>query len=276
MTSSEIDSLVGDLHDVADGHLVVVTGAGISLASGIPTFRGDDPGAVWKESVTELGTYRFFRRDPVKSWQWSLEIFSRAEGAEPNEGHRALAELERRHVERGGRFTLVTQNIDTLHEEAGSEELVKVHGTVDRLRCGSDGCELGSPRGSIPREDVDFAAFREDPSEETLPRCPECGDLIRRHVLWFDEYYSDHEDYQWPRVREAAASADLYLFVGTSFSVGVTELFLQNAATRRKPAWSIDPKPVPTWMPLEAVEARAEEALPRLVERLEDEAQSSG
>ncbi len=149
---------------------MVITGAGISLASGIPTFRGTDKDAVWKKDVTELGTYRFFRQNPVESWLWSHRIFGATQGAKPNPAHVALAEIEKKHVASGGRFLLITQNIDTLHEQAGSQALVKVHGSADRYRCASPlGCPNGAPSGSIPVADVDFEPFFADPSFEKLP-----------------------------------------------------------------------------------------------------------
>lgn len=249
---------------------MVVTGAGVSLASGIPTFRGNDPDAVWKKDVTELGTYRFFRSDPVTSWRWSLDLFSKVPGAEPNPGHEALAALQKRHEAAGGRFTLITQNVDTLHEQAGSEDIVKVHGTIDRIRCASDtGCTHGAPSGSLPRNAFDRDAFLADPGTATLPRCPACGDVVRPHVLWFDEYYADHDDYQWPRVQSAARTADLLLFVGTSFSVGVTELFLQAATVQQTPAWSVDPNPAPSYYPVHPVVGASEVVLPEVIGEIE-------
>ena len=159
--------------------------------------------------------------------------------------------------------------MDTLHEQAGTKDLVKVHGTVDRLRCASrEGCEYGEPSGSLPREDVDIERFLANPNSETLPRCPACGDLIRQHVLWFDEFYAEHHDYQWPRVQSAAQTLDLTLFVGTSFAVGVTELFLHASFARQAPAFSIDPAGISPYPSLVAIPAKSEEALPELCRRL--------
>jgi NAD-dependent deacetylase len=223
------------------GPVLVVTGAGISLASGIPTFRGTDPGAVWKRDVTELGTYRYFRDEPEGSWRWYLSRFDKVLGAQPNPGHTALVALERWCESRSVKFLLVTQNIDGLHAMAGSTELVEVHGAARKVRCASYGCEHGAPRGSIDRDTVDVDAFRAEPTRDRVPKCPACGDFLRQHVLWFDEMYNEHDDYQWKRVLRAAEASRLVLFVGTSFSVGVTELVLSSALERGAPVYSIDP-----------------------------------
>lgn len=258
-----VESLAQSIETVDRGLLLVLTGAGVSLASGIATFRGSDPGAVWTRDVTELGTVEYFRRDPAGSWSWYLERFDRVREARPNPAHHALAALERWQTARGGDFLLVTQNIDTLHEQAGSRRLIKVHGSSDRVRCSRDGCRLGAPHGSLPRGEIDLAAFRAAPSRETVPRCPECGALLRQHVLWFDEMYGDHADYQWERVLEASERMALALCVGTSFSVGVTDLFLRSAHWSGIPVISIDPAGAGTAGGLLTVLAeKAEELLP--------------
>ncbi len=261
--------LAAALDGLSDAYLVVVTGAGISLASGIPTFRGSDPGAVWKRDLTELATYSFFREDPVESWRWYLSRFDTLTEARPNPAHRALVALERWQLRRGGRFLLVTQNIDTLHEDAGAREMVKVHGSSDRVRCPTDGCRRGAPAGSLLRAEVGLERFLADPGEATLPRCPECGDVLRPHVLWFDEYYGEHRDYQWPRVQEAAVTMGLGLFVGTSFAVGVTDIFLQSGLGAGVPLLTVDPagNRVP-YGGITVLQAKAEELLPAVCERL--------
>ena len=90
---------------------------------------------MWKRDVTELGTNRYFAEDPAGSWSWYTSRFDIVLEKQPNPAHHALAAIERWHVARGGRFLLVTQNVDPLHERAGSEWLVKVHGSADRVRC---------------------------------------------------------------------------------------------------------------------------------------------
>lgn len=224
------------------GPLVVVTGAGISLPSGIPTFRGSDPDAVWAKDVRELGTFRYFQQNTVGSWLWYTSRFDVVFGKQPNPAHLALAEIERWQQARGQEFLLVTQNVDCLHEAAGSKNLVKVHGSADRVRCVQDDiCGNAAPNGSLPRTGVDIEKFKAKPSPETLPKCPSCGSAIRQHVLWFDEFYTDHADYQWERVLAASASMKLLMFVGTSFSVGVTGHFAQTAIERGTPSFAIDP-----------------------------------
>ncbi len=252
---------------LGDRPLLVVTGAGISRASGIKTFRGSEPDAVWKVNDIELATAAYFARDPVGQWRWYLERFRRIEAAEPNAGHLALAHLETLHRERGGRFTLVSQNIDTLHERAGSNRLLKIHGTSSRVRCSRGGCANGAPRGSLPRSEADLARFRSAPSLATLPSCPLCSAPLRAHVLFFDEYYQEHEDYRFDEAIEVAEEAAMVIFAGTSFSVGITDLIGRTAAVNRAPAFSIDPNPAPqaAAYPMTALAWPAEELLPDLV-----------
>ncbi len=250
------------------GLFLVVTGAGISLASGIPTFRGTDPGAVWKRDITELGTNRYFEEEPEGSWRWYLQRFDKVLGARPNPAHDALVRVERWRTGHHLPFLLVTQNIDGLHRLAGSRELVEVHGAADRVRCSAIGCRHGAPRGSLPRADFDLTAFRANPTRANVPRCPECGELLRQHVLWFDEFYNGHEDYQWSRVLEASTSASLVLFVGTSMSVGVTEQVLSEALDRRVPVFNLDPAGQELRGVTLVAEA-SETALPRLAGMLE-------
>lgn len=259
--------LLDDLaRDLRRGSVLVVTGAGISLASGIPTFRGTDPGAVWAEDVTELGTHAFFERDPARSWLWYLSRFGAVEGKQPNAAHHALVALERLSADEGRGFLLVTQNVDTLHEQAGAEALVKVHGTADRVRCARVGCVHGAPQGSLPRASVDVSALLAHPTRANVPRCPACGSLLRQHVLWFDEYYTDHADYAYARVQNAMHRCDVLLFVGTSFSVGVTDNVLATCRWR-VPVWSIDPTGKAPSREVRVVAGKAEEVLPAVVER---------
>lgn len=263
-----IDSLTAACTGAASGLILVVTGAGVSLASGIPTFRGSDPGAVWSVDVTELGTVEYFKRDPVGSWLWYLGRFGSLHGARPNPAHLALAALERWQIARGGRFLLVTQNVDGLHGQAGSRELVQVHGRADRVRCARFGCEHGAPKGWLPRDEARDAAFLREPTDETLPRCPACGSPLRQHVLWFDEYYHGHLDYEIERVMRAAKQAELVVFVGTSFSVGVTEMILDRALARGAGLFSIDPVARMPHPRVEAITATAEDSLPALCRAL--------
>jgi NAD-dependent protein deacetylase/lipoamidase len=269
-----MDALITRLADALTTHrdrpILVCTGAGISLPSGLDTFRGSDPDAIWKTSDIEMGTFAFFDSDPVASWHWYLDRFESAFAAEPNAAHTALTDIERWQTAGGGEFVLVTQNIDTLHERAGAKALLKVHGTADRVRCERYGCPCGAPGGSLPRPEDDLAAFREEPAEETLPRCPECASLLRPHVLWFDESYDGHLDYDLPRVWEEKARMALTLFVGTSFSVGITDMLLREARSLGVPVFSVDPGASEETTPagVELLRAPAEVLLPAVVARL--------
>jgi NAD-dependent deacetylase len=264
-SAATIEACARRLSSQRPSHLVVVTGAGISLASGI------DPGAVWKHDVTELGTRRYFERDPVGSWRWYSSRFDLVLDKQPNPAHTSLRALEDWQIRQGGEFLLVTQNIDGLHRLAGSERLVEVHGNAHYVRCSQPGCANAAPRGMLPRRDVDIDKFLDSPAHDTLPRCDVCQGLLRQHVLWFDEYYDEHESYQWPKVQSAAVTMDFTLFVGTSFSVGVTDLFAQMGMQRGISMYSIDPNhdSLP-YRDITPIKASAEICLPQLMRLLED------
>ena len=225
--------------------ILFVTGAGVSHASGIPTFRGSDFNAIWKKDPVEPGTLKYFQENPAGSWKWYLWRLDNTRDAKPNPGHFAIAALERYQVARGGDFLLVTQNVDTLHEKAGSKNMIKVHGTSDRFRCSRTGCLFGAPEGSIFVENVDLTAFRENPIEANVPRCAGCNSYLRFHGLWFDETYVGHRSYRWRDVCNAIETqAKLVVFAGTSFSVGVTDMVLHFGTARNLPIFNIDPQPV--------------------------------
>lgn len=268
MTGLDAAELAGVVGALGSGHLVVLTGAGVSAASGLPLFRGPDPDAIWTRDVTEMGTIAAFDRDPVTWWRWFIARFGRLGDARPNAAHMAIAGLERWHVARGGRFTLITQNVDTLHEAAGSPSPVKVHGTISRLRCSRWGCAHGSPSGSLPLEVFDALRWLDDPRSETLPRCPKCRALVRAHVLLFDEYYTGHDDYGFERATEALETMDLLLLVGTSLSVGITDLAVHGAASRGVPAIRVEPRAEQNGGTM-LVRGAAEQILPALLTALD-------
>jgi NAD-dependent deacetylase len=172
--------------------IAVLTGAGISAESGIPTFRG--PGGLWREYRPEdLATPQAFARDPKLVWEWYDWRRGLIARAQPNAGHRALAKIERR----DSRFTLITQNVDGLHDRAGSRNILKVHGDIWMMRCSACGREREDQRTPLP---------------DLPPRC-ECGALERPGVVWFGESLSMET---WARAERAAREAELFLVIGTS------------------------------------------------------------
>src|SRR5206468_12960947 len=178
---------------------VVLTGAGISTESGIPDFRS--PTGIWAQyDPMEYATISAFRRDPVKVWEFYALRFRVLTEAEPNPGHLALAELERRGLVRA----VVTQNIDGLHQRAGSEDVVEVHGSIRTASCPACG-------ERVPLEHV-VAAFEEAPA----PPCPACGEILKPDVVMFGELLPDGA---MERASELARDAGVLLVVGSTLEV---------------------------------------------------------
>ena len=261
-------SAAGSIHQLVEalqsgGPTLILTGAGISLASGIPTFRGTDAGAVWATNVMARATLQHFRRDPADSWSWYRQRHAQVLAAQPNAAHRALVDLERWHAARNARYQVITQNIDLLHEAAGARTLVKVHGSIDRARCVDPSCQESDT--TVPTASLDFAAFDAHPDASTVPRCHRCGAVMRPHVLWFDEHYGSHADYGWSDVLAACDVMRLVVAVGTSFSVGVTDLVAGEAARRGVPLFVIDPQGSSiVGRGVVGLREKAEELLPRV------------
>lgn len=172
--------------------VTVLTGAGISAESGVPTFRGAE--GLWRNfRAEELATPEAFERDPRLVWEWYDWRRSIIAQARPNNGHHALADLE----PRVPHFTLITQNVDGLHDAAGSRSVVKLHGDIWQLRCLSCGRE---------------AANRAVPLDPLPPRCP-CGGLQRPGVVWFGEALPAAA---MERAFDAARQCEVFLCCGTS------------------------------------------------------------
>ena len=170
----------------------VLTGAGVSAESGVPTFRGSN--GLWKQYRSEdLATPQAFARDPKLVWEWYDWRRGLLAQAKPNPGHHALAEIEKLVPE----FTLITQNVDDLHEQAGSRGVLHLHGSIWIVRCVACGRETLDKRSPIPE----------------LPPACSCGALLRPGVVWFGEALPRNV---WNDAETAARNADLFLVVGTS------------------------------------------------------------
>jgi NAD-dependent deacetylase len=173
---------------------VVLTGAGISTESGIPDFRS--PSGIWTQyDPMEYATIDAFRRDPEKVWDFYLLRLNMLADAEPNAGHLALAQLERRGLVRA----VVTQNIDGLHQRAGSRDVIEVHGSIRAASCLR--CGHRSPLGRAP---------------DGPPPCPECGAILKPDVVMFGELLPMAA---MERATELAREAGLLLVVGSSLEV---------------------------------------------------------
>jgi len=199
---------------VADARAVtVLTGAGISAESGVPTFRG--AAGLWRSyRPEELATPQAFMRDPDLVWAWYRWRRDLVGACAPNEGHRALARFALSH----GSVTLVTQNVDGLHQRAAREEAhgrdpapaipLELHGSLLRDRCSGCGCRS---EAEIPPAELVPAAGAAPPTG--VPRCPSCDARLRPDVVWFGEML---DQVTLQRAFDAAATCDLCLVVGTS------------------------------------------------------------
>jgi NAD-dependent deacetylase len=211
--------------------LTVMSGAGISAESGIPTFRGPD--GYWTVGSQvyhpqQMATRAMFDRLPWEVWRWYLYRMGVCRRALPNPGHRAVVGLERL---LGDRFVLITQNVDGLHLRAGSspQRTLQIHGNVFFMRCAGDCSEAIYPLpAQVPAKMPDEILTD---TEAALLCCPRCGGLARPHVLWFDETYNEIH-YRFQSALEAAAATGVLIVVGTSGATNLPNQVVRIAKSR--------------------------------------------
>lgn len=193
--------------------VVALTGAGVSAESGVPTFRDAQTGLWEKYEPTELATPQAFLRNPKLVWDWYQWRREKVLAVEPNPGHLALVELA--HLI--PKFTLVTQNVDGLHQQAGSQDVIELHGSLMRAKC---------------FDQHHIADCWPDDSECRPPVCPQCGSQMRPDVVWFHEQLPDKA------INEALSvsqQCDVFLSIGTSSLVhpaaALASIAIQSGAT---------------------------------------------
>lgn len=229
----------------ASAHTVVLTGSGISAESGVPTFREAQTG-LWEHlDPQQLATPEAFARDPKLVWDWYAWRRELVGQAHPNSGHLALAELERVVPN----FTLVTQNVDGLHQQAGSRAVIELHGSIRRTKCSVEDAEV---------ENYD--------ETENPPLCPSCGAPLRPDVVWFGEMLPVGA---MDAASAAARRADLFMSVGTSSLVYPAATLPFEALEAGASLVEINPQETPLTPRAEfALRGPAGDVLPRLIREL--------
>jgi NAD-dependent deacetylase len=230
--------------------VTVLSGAGISAESGVPTFRDVETGLWAKVDPYEISSADGWRRHPEKVWAWYLWRHYMMKSVEPNDGHRAVAAWQDY-----AEVHVVTQNVDDLHERAGSTRVYHLHGSLFKFRC--DRCQAPY-QGDLP-------AMPEPVEAVEPPRCA-CGGLIRPDVVWFGEALPTEA---WQRSLDAVTAADVAVVVGTSAIVypaaGLPELALANGI----PVIEVNPERTPLSDSASiSLRETAATALPSLLQRL--------
>jgi NAD-dependent deacetylase len=240
-STSFSETLISRLNE--PGLILALTGAGVSAESGLATFRG--PGGHWEgHDPMRLATPEAFAADPLMVWRFYDWRRQQAAAAEPNPGHRALAALE----EASQNFLLVTQNVDGLHERSGHREILRLHGSLWRLRCVAEDREFDDRRTNLG---------------ELPPRCA-CGALLRPAVVWFGEALSE---VTLARAHQAARDASLVLVAGTSSLVYPAAALPAMARAAGAYVVEINPEPTPLSGDVdERLAGPSGEILPRLLE----------
>lgn len=224
------------------GKVVVLTGAGVSAESNVPTFRGKD--GLWKQYRAEkLAAPEAFARNPQLVWEWYGWRQQLILKCSPNPAHKAIAAMEKRFPG----FILITQNVDNLHRQAGSVNVLELHGNIFKARCPREGTVFDFTLG-----------------EEPLPLCSSCGTLIRPHIVWFGESL-DGEVIS--SAFQHAADCDLLLTIGTSALVQPAAS-LPLAALREGAEVieiNLDPTPLTPFVTL-SIQGKAGEITPKILE----------
>jgi len=229
-------------------NIVVLTGAGVSVASGLRPFRGPD--GVWTEfNVEEYGHVDALSTQPDKMWQLLGPLRAMSSAARPNAAHRALADFEAA-LKPDQRFLLVTQNVDGLHQRARSKNVAELHGNIHRTIC-SAGCGL-------PMFDDTRSYF------ESVPRCPHCGAVLRPDIVLFGEPVAVNASW---KAKKALRDCDLFLAIGTSGLVSPASNFVRAAqyAGAHTVYVNLEPLALPNHEFAQTILGRAEDLLPRLL-----------
>lgn len=228
-------------------HVAVLTGAGVSAESGIPTFREAQTGFWARFDPQELATPEAFRRNPTLVWQWYEWRRGLIREADPNPGHQALAQME----DLTPRFTLITQNVDDLHRRAGNRVPIELHGNILRDRCFEEDVVV-DPQEAVPPQD-----------EEEPPRCPRCGSYLRPDVVWFGEALPQRA---LNAALKATQACDAFFSIGTSTLVHPASALPYAAVERGALTVEINPGETPVSPMVDyALRAPAGELLPLLL-----------
>jgi NAD-dependent deacetylase len=230
--------------------ITVLSGAGISAESGVPTFRDDKNGLWAKFDPYELSSTQGWLRNPERVWGWYLWRHYLVATVEPNPGHRAVAAWQD-HAE----VSVVTQNVDDLHERAGSSPVHHLHGSLFDFRCATCGLPYS---GELPE--------MAEPALEVEPPACSCGGLIRPDIVWFGEPLPEEP---WQHAVEATTGADLLVVVGTSAIVYPAASLPELALARGTAVIEVNPEPTPlSDHATITVRETASKALPTLLQRL--------
>ena len=230
--------------------IAVFSGAGISAESGVPTFRDDETGLWANYDPYEVSSADGWQRHPERVWAWYLWRHHLVKLVQPNDGHRAVAMWQD-----FADVTVITQNVDDLHEKAGSRDVHHLHGSLAAFRCAACDSQYSGPLPEMP-----------EPALEKTPLPCECGGLIRPDIVFFGEQLPDQP---WQAAVEAVATADLVVVVGTSGIVYPAAMLPEVALARGATVIEINPEPTPLSSSVAAsVRESAATALPTLLARL--------
>ncbi len=225
MTASESIERAAEILRSAE-RVTVLTGAGISAESGLATFRDKEEGLWSKYDPMELAHIDAFHRDPELVTRWYHWRFTKARDCEPNAGHDALAQLQAWLREQKGELTLITQNVDGLHQRAGAKGVIEIHGTILTWRCLDTGAHY-------ELDDIDFSSF---------PPRSEAGGLLRPNVVWFGEMLPPDALFA---AEQAVSACDVFMSIGTSAAVWPAAGFIDVARANGAATMEVNLDPTP-------------------------------
>ncbi len=228
--------------------IVILTGAGVSAASGLHTYRG--AGGIWeKYDVEQYGHVDRLEDHPEQIWELFGPLRKEIKTARPNAAHEVLAQLEKS-LSPEQKFTLITQNIDGLHQQAGSRNVIEFHGNIHRTKCANPDC-------------VQTPYIDQDPHQNEAPRCPQCNNSLRPDIVLFGEQIPAKRDWL---AKHALRDCDLFIAIGTSGSVYPASSFVRSAdyAGARTVCINLEPTSPPNPYFKEEYLGKAEERLPAL------------